>query len=75
MLSKTGTGSRWRWEKIPGHERNEALDCRNYALAALAILNPDWDALERQMAGEQGAGAPRGRHRKRTTRRRAAEDW
>ena len=75
VLSKTGTGSRWRWEKIPGHERNEALDCRNYAMAALAILNPDWDALERQMSGEGGAGAPRGRHRKRTTRRRAAEDW
>ena len=24
----------WSWKKIPGHERNEPLDCRNYALAA-----------------------------------------
>ena len=56
VLSKTGTGSRWRWEKIPGHERNEALDCRNYAIAALEMLNPDWDAIERSRSGrEQGA--------------------
>ena len=44
-------------------------------IAALAILNPDWDALERQMAGDGAAGAPRGRHRRRNTRRKAAEDW
>lgn len=37
--------NKWHWEKIPGHERNEALDCRNYALAALKTLGPDMDAL------------------------------
>lgn len=36
----------WQWEKIPGHERNEPLDCRNYALAAAKSLSPDYDALE-----------------------------
>lgn len=32
-----------RWEKV--FERNEPLDVRNYATAALEILNPDFDAL------------------------------
>ena len=36
----------WSWEKIPGHERNEPLDVRNYALAAAKALSPDYDALE-----------------------------
>lgn len=41
----------WQWEKIPGHERNEALDCRNYALAAAKAISPDYDALERRLRG------------------------
>jgi phage terminase large subunit GpA-like protein len=50
----------WVWEKIPGHERNEALDCRNYALAAFKALPLDLDAIERRLieakkAREQGA--------------------
>lgn len=38
---------KWQWQKLPGHKRNEALDCRNYALAAFSALNPDMAALER----------------------------
>lgn len=50
----------WVWEKIPGRERNEALDCRNYALAAFKALPLDLDAIERRLieakkAREQGA--------------------
>ncbi len=41
----------WQWEKIPGHERNEPLDCRNYALAAAKAMEPDYDALERRLKG------------------------
>lgn len=41
--------TRWTWEKIKGHERNEALDCRNYALAAFRALNPDLDAIEQRL--------------------------
>lgn len=41
--------SSWRWKKIPGHERNEPLDCRNYANAAVETLNPNWDAIERRL--------------------------
>ena len=72
VLSTTPTGNRWRWEKIPGHERNEALDCRNYAIAALRILNPDWDAIERSRREPQAAARPRRRTRR---RRQAADEW
>ncbi|MBQ8208103.1 MAG: phage terminase large subunit family protein, partial [Clostridia bacterium] len=43
------------WKKIPGHERNEALDCRNYANAAERTLSPDYDALERRLRGNSHA--------------------
>ncbi len=39
----------WKWEKIPGHERNEALDCRNYANAAFKALPKDLDAIDRRL--------------------------
>lgn len=31
--------------KLPGHNRNEALDCRNYANAAYRALNPPLEKL------------------------------
>lgn len=37
------------WRKLPGHERNEPLDIRNYAYAALNSLDPDMDAVERRL--------------------------
>ena len=48
-LNKTKTGNKWIWEKIPGHNRNEALDCRNYANAAFRVWNPDLDAINREL--------------------------
>ena len=33
------------WVKKSSHARNEALDCRVYASAALRILNPNWEQL------------------------------
>lgn len=55
-----------RWVKQ--RERNEALDCRVYAMAALAILQPAWDkiaesiearaARAKQEPGEPGAAPP-----------------
>jgi len=51
VLKQTRSGNRWTWEKLPGHTRNEALDCRNYALAGLKILNIDMDAIERRLKG------------------------
>lgn len=58
MKSERGR-TRWVWEKILGHERNEALDCRNYALAALRILDPDMEAVERRLKG-MASGKPQG---------------
>lgn len=51
LVYKDGRKHPWQWEKIPGHERNEALDCRNYALAAAKALAPDYDAIERRLKG------------------------
>ncbi len=44
----------WRWQKIPGHERNEALDCRNYALAAMKALPVNLDEAERRLRKAKG---------------------
>lgn len=44
----------WQWEKIPGHERNEALDCRNYALAAFKALPVNLDAVDRRLKQARG---------------------
>lgn len=50
LVMKTDRGrTRWAWEKLPGHERNEALDCRNYALAAFRVLDPDMDRVEARL--------------------------
>jgi phage terminase large subunit GpA-like protein len=83
LVMKTDRGrTRWAWEKLKGHERNEALDCRNYALAALRVLDPDMDKVEarlRQKADEKPkAQAPAQRARKRAaTNRHVADsnDW
>ena len=54
LVMKADRGrTRWAWVKLPGHERNEALDCRNYALAAFRVLDPDLDAVERRMKGPE----------------------
>lgn len=37
------------WKKLPGHERNEPLDIRNYAYAAAKSLDPDMDAMEQRL--------------------------
>ena len=40
---------KWSWQKIPGHERNEPLDCRNYALAAFKALPVNLDEIDRRL--------------------------
>jgi phage terminase large subunit GpA-like protein len=39
---------RYEWRQI--RDRNEALDCRILAHAALCLLNPRWPAIERRLA-------------------------
>lgn len=53
-LQQTKTGNRWVWEKIPGHVRNEALDCRNYANAAFRVWNPDLDRIQKTLLQKAG---------------------
>lgn len=48
----------WTWKKIPGHERNEALDCRNYAMAAMKVLPVNLDALDRSLKAARGQRTP-----------------
>ncbi len=45
----TAKGGTWKWVKLPGHNRNEALDCRNYANAAYKALNPALEILYRKL--------------------------
>ena len=49
-----------QWKPLPGHERNEPLDIRNYAYAALVSLDPDMDAVEARLreAKETPKAAP-----------------
>lgn len=42
-------GFKISWVRLPGHERNEPLDIRNYALAAKELVKPDWDSLEKAL--------------------------
>lgn len=64
--------SPWHWEKIPGHERNEAFDCRNYANAAFKALDVDIDAAERRLKaiseGKAGTAKPKKKPKKRVQR-------
>ena len=58
LVQKTTNGrTRWAWEKIAEHIRNEPLDCRVYALAAFRVLDPDLEAVAARLraatVGEQ----------------------
>ena len=48
----------WVWKKIPGHERNEALDCRNYALAAFKALPANLEEIDRRLKIARGKAVP-----------------
>lgn len=50
----TKTRSRWVWMKLPGHERNEPLDRRNYANAAFVSLSPNLDEIKRRILASRG---------------------
>lgn len=61
VQKRTKRGTARVWEKIKPGARNEALDCRILAMAALAILNPDLEKMSaRRLSGiappKQGEG-------------------
>lgn len=65
----------WQWKKIPGHERNEALDCRNYALAAFKALPANLDEIDRRLKEAKGqhVAVPTGAANHATTQRPAVK--
>ncbi len=68
----------WSWKKIPGHERNEALDCRNYALAAFKALPANLDEIDRRlkaMAGHPQAAPEPAPLPKRRKQKRSPDDY
>ncbi len=54
LVPEGKTRQRWVWAKIPGHERNEPLDCRNYALAAFEVLPVNLDVKDWQLKKARG---------------------
>lgn len=69
--------TRWAWVKLPGHERNEALDCRNYALAAFRSWDPDLDAVERRLQGIEEPAEQKKTRRRGVVKRSASlgDEW
>ncbi len=57
LVPEGKTRHRWVWKPIPGHERNEPLDCRNYAMAAFETLNINLDEQNRRIKGRTGKRA------------------
>lgn len=67
MTLKNG---KWVWDKLPGHERNEALDCRNYANAAFRVVHPNFDHIKAKLNGlEPKETAPKKKRLKKQRRR------
>lgn len=74
-LTQTKRGNQWHWVKIPGHNRNEALDCRNYANAGLKIIDPDMVAVERRLKNLPDKTPPKPAAAKQPRRVRPASEY
>jgi phage terminase large subunit GpA-like protein len=70
-------GKKWTWEKLPGHQRNEPLDCRNYALAAVTALSPNYDALYAKLHDKKPENVEKTQKKafKKQKKRVYQEDW
>ena len=76
VLRKTSRGDKWQWVKLPGHTRNEALDCRNYAMAAFRILDPDLTAVEKRLKGiDPDAKPAEKKEKKKRSKSKAYDEW
>jgi phage terminase large subunit GpA-like protein len=66
-----------RREWVKTRPRNEALDCRVYAMAAMYILSPAWDAIEQRLTREPKEKPAQNTWSRRPVRRRGnrALDW
>ena len=64
VLKRAKGMDRYVWEKIRSGVRNEALDCRNYAQAAVHALRPNYEALRKRLEkGDPKPGKPAPRKR------------
>ena len=70
-------GNRLVWKKIPGHERNEAFDCRNYANAASEILNPNLEKLAERIRNPEMEEKKKKKVKRQPARRASSlfDDW
>lgn len=75
VLKRSGGVNKWKWEVIPGHERNEPLDCRNYALAAFKIMNPDMDMVEQRLKKKPSNNKQPAKVRTKKSKRNTYDDW
>lgn len=66
---------KWHWEKLPGHNRNEALDCRNYANAAFRVLNPNLDYIKQLLKGTVQPKVVRKKKKQQRRRNYDNDDW
>lgn len=64
-----------RWEKRSASARNEPWDIRNYNQAALEILNPNLDTMERRRLGEAEQPATAAPQPQRRRQPRSIEIW
>lgn len=64
----------WRWVKLKGHNRNEALDCRNYAMVGFKIINPDMMAMEQRIR-ELGKKKEKRMTKPKARRKKVAENY
>lgn len=75
VFMENSKGGRWIWVKLPGHNRNEALDCRNYANAAYRALNPNLEKLFRKIHEIKPQKKIPAVKRRNPDRRVADDDW
>lgn len=72
LLSEYMDPETMKWEQIPGHKRNEPLDCRNYANAAFRALNPNLDRQKMLLSGADGKPGEKTAAQPRNQKRRGA---
>lgn len=70
VLKKTRGGAKYTWEKVSEHARNEPFDLRNYAQAAMEILKPDFESLEKRLESDEGRSKKTAAEEKNKPRRR-----
>lgn len=75
VRTRTARGDKWAWKKLPGHDRNEALDCRNYAMAGFRLIDPDLDAIERRLKGLDEPAKPKPTVKKKKKKDLYGDEW